>query len=322
MRLSNIYISFLFILFLQLQGKSQDIAVSAKLDTNLLLIGDQTILHLYLIQEEGKKVYWPPIDEKIGDKIEVLNFSTFDTTYLANSKNIKIHLQLLITTFDTGLIIVPPLPFVYDYANDSTSKTALTPQLFLRIFVLKVDLEKGIIDIKPIMEEPLTFWEVLPYLLALLILSILFLFGIYIWVRVANNKPIFSLPKKPPIPAHITALKELEKLKEKKLWQVGSQKEYYSLLTDIMRSYMEGRLGFGAMEMISDDIIKELHKLGIDNELINDSQEVLQMADFVKFAKTQALADENNRAMKWAYDFVENTKPKEDNNNKKEEEIG
>ena len=89
-----------------------------------------------------------------------------------------------------------------------------------------------------------------------------------------------------------------------------------------MRSYMEGRLGFGAMEMINDDIIKELHKLGIDNELINDSQEVLQMADFVKFAKTQALADENNRAMKWAYDFVENTKPKQDNNNKKEEENG
>jgi len=52
--------------------------------------------------------------------------------------------------------------------------------------------------------------------------------------------------------------------------------------------------------------------LKINEELISTSEEVLQTADLVKFAKHIPLGDENSNAMKWAYDFVNQTKEKEE----------
>ena len=47
--------------------------------------------------------------------------------------------------------------------------------------------------------------------------------------------------------------KALETLHNQKLWQSGRHKQYYSGLTDILRTYLAGRYGFGAMEMTSDE---------------------------------------------------------------------
>lgn len=316
MRIVKLFFSLLILLSFQFKGTAQEVTVRAELDTNLLLIGDQTILHLHLSQPKGKYVYWPQTTDKIAEKIEVLNVGTFDTTQAGTQ--IEIQVELLITSFDTGYLVIPPLPFLYDVINDSTYQTAETEPLLIGVFALKVDLEKGIADIKPIIDEPFTLSELLPYFIYLLILIAIILLGIYIWIRIKNNKPIFSLPKKPAIPAHITAIKNLDLLKSKKLWEQGDQKAYYSELTDIMRTYMEGQLNFSAMEMVTDDIIEELKNLGLQVELIDESAHVLQVSDFVKFAKTQALANENDLAIKWAYRFVETTKP--DTEQKSEEE--
>ena len=74
---------------------------------------------------------------------------------------------------------------------------------------------------------------------------------------------------------------------------------------------MEGQLHFGAMEMISADIINELQKQNLDKSLVEETQSVLQTADLVKFAKVEPLADENDRALKWGFAFVEQTMPQE-----------
>ena len=289
-------------------ASAQQYKAMASLDTNIILIGDQTILHLKLQQPRDKVVYWPSVVGKINDTIEVIDISENDTVPVPGTDLIDINVDLTITSWDTGLITIPPLPFVYAHINDSTQLKVETQELKMYIAYLKVDPEKGIADIKPIIEAPWTFREALPIILWILLALIIIALSYYVYYRWKNNKPIIPLPAKPKIPAHIIANKELNKLKQDKLWENGDAKHYYSRLTDIFRTYLENRMHFGAMEMITDEIIKELSKKEIDKELLEQTKKVLENSDFVKFAKIQPIESENVEALDWAYKFVETTK--------------
>ncbi len=307
----------LIVLFVSTTISAQHYSAKASLDTNVILMGDQTVLHLSLQQPRGKIVYWPPITENIGENIEVVEISENDTIIVPGSELIDINVDITITSWDTGLISLPPLPFIYATINDSTQLTVETQEMKMYIAQLKVDMEKGITDIKPIIEAPLTFMELLPALLWSLLITFLLALVFYVYYRWKNNKPIIPLPRKPKTPAHIIAYADLDKLKEEKLWQNGNAKEYYSELTDIFRVYLENRMFFGAPEMITDEIMTELSKKAIDKDLLEQTKKILETSDFVKFAKIQPIESENNEAMEWAYNFIESTRIKDEENNSK-----
>ncbi len=284
----------------------------AVLDTAKILIGQQTQLHLRVNMPKGTLLIWPSIGDTITKDIEVIRKSGIDT--LANSPEDSLYLQQSITVsaFDSGYFVIPPFHFFIGDNKQQIDSTAMfieTNPLLLEVHSIPVDTTKAIKDIKAIQAEPVRFSEIWPWILLALGIILLIAAGIYIYNRRKNNKPLISLPRKPKDPPHIIALRKLNELSDKKLWQTGAIKEYYSELTDIMREYMEDQLKFGAMEMISEDILRELEKQQIDKELINESRKVLQTADLVKFAKMKPLADENDRALKWGFNFVEATKP-------------
>ncbi len=297
---------------------AQQYRATATLDTNIILMGDQTILHLTLQQPRNKTVYWPSIIDNIGDSIEVIDITENDTVPIPGSELINIKVDLTITSWDTGLISLPALPFIYAHINDSTQLSVKTQELKMYIAYLKVDMQKGIADIKPILEAPWTFKEILPILLWVGLAILLLGISYYVYYRWKHNKPIIPLPKKPVTPAHIIANRELKNLEQEKLWQNNEFKEYYSKLTDIFRTYLENRMHFGAMEMITDEIIIELKKKAIDKELIEQTRKILEISDFVKFAKIKPLESENTEALNWAFKFVEQTMIKDENPNKKE----
>ena len=103
----------------------------------------------------------------------------------------------------------------------------------------------------------------------------------------------------------------LEKLRQQRLWQEGEHKLYYSTLTDIIRAYIAGRYGVGAMEMTSDEIIDAMRGVELPQKSAMDLSDILREADLVKFAKAVPEADENEAAFRAAWDFVEQTKPVE-----------
>ncbi len=285
--------------------------VKSSLDTNAILIGDQTVLHFQITQQKDQIVSWPNWNDTITKQVEILGILKLDSTTLPNNQ-LLIDLRLLITSWDTGYIVIPPQSFRYDVLNDSSFRSFQSEPLLMQVKNVAVDLKKEIKDIKPILEEPWTWKELIPYLIAVLIVLILAAIAFYIWKRIKNKQPILSLPKKPAIPAHLIAIEKLNQLNQQKLWQQGHHKAYYSELTDIMRTYMEAQLRFSAMEMISEDIISQLKKMKIEDTLLKESEKILKLADFVKFAKTQPLGDESSAALKWAYNFVEITRPKAD----------
>jgi hypothetical protein len=158
---------------------------------------------------------------------------------------------------------------------------------------------------------PFIFAEIRDYVIYAAIGVILFglLVWLAVWLVLRFIKSRKAKPRKmPEIPPHIVANKALTELGHRKLWQKGKFKLYYSELTDILRVYISGRWGVGAMEMTSDEIVMALRDIDMPTNSRSDLITILRTADMVKFAKAEPEAEINEENLNRALYFVENTK--------------
>jgi hypothetical protein len=181
-----------------------------------------------------------------------------------------------------------------------------TQALLLEVATVNVNPEADIEDIKEPMEIPYTFWEAFPYILGVAGLLGIIIFIIW-YIRKNKTKAPIIIEKAPEIPPHAIALQKIEALRTLQLWQKGEFKQYHSDLTDIIRAYLEDRFTIKALEQTSDEIIISCKNLSIHSNSKMMLQEMLQLADLVKFAKTTPAAIENEKSMSQAIEFIHNT---------------
>ncbi len=293
------------------QVHAQRIKATASLDSAKILIGDQVKLFLEIDHPKNVDVTFPQIPDTINSLIEVLSRSGIDTFEADNEKFMKQIQAYTITCFDSGAYRIPPYWFKIDMDGniDSVPSNGVT----LQVFSMEIDTTKGPTDIKMPYDAPLTLKEVTPYILGVILIGAIIFFLLYSIKRKKKNQPIFARPKKPKEPAHIIALRELDRIKTEKVWQKGKTKQYYSELTDTLRTYIEDRFAIRAMEQVTDEILDSFRA---QKSLLNDKNfanlsQILQLADLVKFAKYQPLPDDDNLALVNAYFFINETK-KED----------
>jgi hypothetical protein len=170
---------------------------------------------------------------------------------------------------------------------------------------------EAIFPIKEVMTRTITVVEALPMGGSLLLLIVFCILIPYLLKRYHDNKPILRrVTIAPKLPPYQVALQEMERIKSEKSWQRDDVKSFYTELTDTLREYMEGRFGFNAKEMTSDEIIAHLNQQP-DKEWIGELRELFQMSDLVKFAKYQPLINENDMNLINAIDFINKTKVEE-----------
>jgi hypothetical protein len=302
------YCSIILFFFISSCGFAQEIKATARLDTTTILIGDQVNLDLSVTCPANTQVGWPRIGDTILKTIQVVNRTKIDSTLSQDKKMLTLRQKLLITSFDSGFYTIPPIRFIYRQLPDTAAHVAQTGILLLSVHTVSVDTTKNIKPIKGPLSEPLTFREILPWLL-LGILLVLAGFGVWYYLKKRKkDEPVFTLRPKIQLSPHELALEELDKLRIKKLWQTGRVKEYHTELTDILRKYLEGRFCIMAMEMTSHEIFDSLSAV---DEMQNFPMEklnfILTMADLVKFAKMQPLPVENDTSMDHAVGFVKET---------------
>jgi len=297
----------LLLLFFVLAGIScnaQQVRVRSVIDSSSIIIGDQINVKLEVEQPANHIINFPLLKDTLIDKIEVINLSPIDTIILV-SKRLRLEQNILITSFDTGFYVIPSFSFI----DKQKADTFRTNQLALEVRTIEIDTSKGITDIKLPYEAPLTFKELLPYIIAGIIFIAL-IFVIIWFIRKSKNKdPLTGRPAKPLEPPHVIAYRELSKLKERKLWQQAKIKLYYSILTEIIRVYIEKRFEIYAMEETTDEILENLRKKGHESEeYFIRLRQILILADLVKFAKWHPLPDENLSVMDNAFYFIDITK--------------
>ena len=157
-------------------------------------------------------------------------------------------------------------------------------------------------DIKPQRKFPLTFKEIAPWALGAIILCQL------AWLLIRWIKSRKKAEEKPAEPAHIRALRKLDKLRGDKFWKPEHQKAFYSGVTDALREYIASRFGVGAMEMTTAEIFGALKgEKDIPANMYDEIKELFEVADFVKFAKLTVPEDDNKDVLPKAVKFVTET---------------
>jgi hypothetical protein len=282
---------------------SQYVEIRAELDTNQVIIGDQFNLNLFISQPHGIEVKFPEIADSLAGKIEVLRQNDIDT--VRTDDRLELNRKILLTCFDSGFYEIPPLRFALSSADWSDS--LFSNPLFLAVNT--VPLDSVIRDIKQPIRVPVSFAEIYPYILIGIGVAGLAYFIVYLIRKRKRKEPVFSISK-PQEPAHIVALRELDELREAKLWQRNEYKQYYTRLTEIIRNYIERRFEIPAMEQTSYDILLSWKGKGYDDQnLYNILKQLLSLADLVKFAKEKPLPSDNEVNLDNAYVFVRSTKP-------------
>lgn len=294
-----------FLLFGTTWAGAQNIQVRATIDSTSILVGQQTRIRLELAQDKSNAVSLILPADTLLKGIEILDVSAADTATLSDSR-IQINQNILVTSFDSGFYYVPPFKYV------AGADTFSTNSLSLKVVPFEVDTTAAEFDIKTVMAPPFVWKDYLSIILLSLLIPLAVLAGLLIYRRYKNKKPLLNLNKeKPKLPVHVRAIAALEELKQQKLWQNGREKEYYTDITDILREYIEERFHINAKEMTSDEILSAIKETSDANSVYNSLRQILQTADYVKFAKMRPLPDDNELSMINSVLFVNQTKEEE-----------
>jgi len=288
---------------------AQNIEVKATIDTNFLLIGEQTQIHLkvqYRLDGKSIAIKFPELKDTISTKaIEIVYSSAVDTSY--PDKNdlslVEQTKKITITSFDSGYYEIPYFEFIINNQPYQTGPLQISVQ------PLAVDTAKAIFDIKEPLDEPFSIIDWLKENWVWIAIVLVLIIGFIILYKYLKNRPEPIVEEiVPVIPYYIITLENLEKLKEEKLWQAGKVKQHHSRISEILREYLEKRYDVKALEHTTDEIMQSLRFLPIDADLLTKLNQTLVLADMVKFAKEQPLPEENDKCLMNAFDFVNSTK--------------
>ncbi len=308
----------LSLLMLSLSGMQMNAAdgnhsISAKIDSAYIIMGRTTPIHVEVVTTpDAKGMLFAPSDTLVQG-VEVRGRSAADTTDAGNGK-IRITQDLIIQSFDSGNYVIPPIRYIVD------NETIKSDNIPLKVLPVNVDTMTTVHPLGPVIGVPAHFWDWVPdwiadywgWWLLLIILIVGATLYYHLWWKKRDRKSAFKpiIPQPAPEPPYELAIKRLNALSSEKLWENGQDKEFYVRLTDILRQYIDSRFSINAMEMTSDEILRALRSNAESRLPEKYMRQVLEIADYVKFAKMKPFSEDNIKAYNDAMQFVEDTKPK------------
>lgn len=271
--------------------------ITAAIDSTVIEMGSRARITVNISDpsRSGHLVDAPKSDTTSGDiDIVEVNVDTVPAGYTYD---------ILIQAFTPGMATLPP--FRYVAGGDTAESDILT----LKVLPVDLDSLKTINPMESIANAPSRWYDWIPDWIVWVILALaLIAGGICLWLVYRKHGTLIVRHVKPVDPYEL-AMSELAKLRDRKLAETGQEKEYYTTLVDILRKYLDGRFGINAMEMSSTQILASLRENPDTRGNHTRIKQILELADFVKFAKVRPLPDDNIKTYNNVVQFVEDTKP-------------
>ncbi|MEW5798360.1 MAG: hypothetical protein AB1728_05085 [Bacteroidota bacterium] len=291
-------------LFIVSLAFSQDVTVSASIDSQTVAIGDWIRYSVEIKHPIGLNIVLPSYKDTLGSFDIVQQDSLVKTE---SNGIVQLQKKFVITKFDAGTHYIAP--FVVQYQDaEGKIRTAQSNSIPVEVRGIEVDTTQAIRDVKPQLSLPITAEEIALYVAIVLVLAAAG-YGIYYYMKRRKKTGGVEEEEKPNIPPHVLALLQLDELEEKGLWQKGEVKLFYSEATEIIRRYFELRYGILALEMTTGEVMDQLKKFSLHSDIFREIERFLSDADLVKFAKYQPITSENENVIPAARKIVEATKP-------------
>jgi hypothetical protein len=284
--------------------------VDARLDTTSIRIGDPVTVTLSVRTSRGESVVFPDF-QKAPEKFETLSAGSPERYDEGNGASLE-RRSYRLTTFETGRVEIPPLPFVVMNSGGDVDTVYTDPLPLEVVSLLQDTTSTDVRPLKPIIEVP-PLW----HRLALFALAGIAVLGVLIWLwrrylsrrdRRLTGVKAESAPRRP---AHLAALEELDRIKALGLIEKGEVKQFHILISDAIRRYIFDLYGIEAPDMTTWELCEALRPERIlGEEKTGEFQEFLEACDLVKFAKYKPPVVEINSVFNKAYDLIELARPR------------
>lgn len=285
-----------------------NVTVKTSLDSAYIVMGRTTPLHVQIVQDRGTVGGFINLGDTLNRYVEINTVYPTDTSDIGSGRE-EILQEILIQSFDSGLYTLPPL--AYTVGND----TIRSNELVLKVIPVPVDTMTTVHDFAGVTVPHTRLWDYLPDFVAdywwIYLVLVVIALAVAAWIiwRRNHRREAIEAEHVPSLPPYELAVKQLNELKAEKLCENSREKEYYTRLTDILRVYLDTRFGINAMEMTSTQIMRSVRAHDTTKPSAALMKQILEIADFVKFAKVRPLPDDNVKSFNQAVQFVEDTKP-------------
>ncbi|MBU4304719.1 MAG: BatD family protein [Candidatus Omnitrophica bacterium] len=287
------------------------VLIKAEIDARELNIGDP--FHYILTVQGPQDMQIEPHGEK-GEafgKFFIKDYERKDRTDKRNRTR-KIILRYALAAFETGELTIPAYTLVCripGQAKKEEIKSDSVKVTVKSVIVEKTDQNNP--DIKPL-KPKIVRWQ--NYLLWLLVAAAVVPAAFLLIKRLRQKaRPAAA----PPLPAHVIAYQELERLQKEGLIARGLIEEYFEKLSGCIRRYLENRFHLRAPWMSTEEFLEAAKR----SPLLSAPQKqllksFLTLCDLVKFARYSSSPVEADESFNAAKDFVGQTKePEEERKN-------
>ncbi|MBT8386918.1 MAG: hypothetical protein KJO12_05855 [Ignavibacteria bacterium] len=276
----------------------------ASVDSSNYLVGDYINYTLEVRTPKNVEITYPVIIDSL-DEVEIIKESEPQVIESEEINSIRFH--YIISYYDSSEINIPSIAIEYKSSGDTIPQIVFSNPVTFNVHTVQVSAEEDIEDVKSPLTIPLD-WKLLLFwvLIGLVVLAIAY----YLYRRYHKRKSDQPVEEKiVRIPAHIKALTELDNLDKEQLWQKGLIKDYHSNITGIVREYFEERFDLPALELTTSESMDELKNVNEAEIIYDTTNEFLNNADLVKFAKFIPLDSVNEEMMVQAKEIVNKTIP-------------
>lgn len=300
MKKSHLLLYLGLILSTPITSFSQNLSIQGKLNRSEIKTGEQAVIDLtirtnnlpqtqFYLKEEAQK-------EAPYTVIALVPVDTVDIS----SRIKEISAKLVLTSFDSTLITIPPI------VAKTPTDSAETAPMGLKVIQPEVDSKhpSNFKDIKAPWDVSLSLKDWLILILSSWIFWVVIavLVGFYIAYRVFNYYQTKKANPTPQIQVRELSLIEkteavLLQLEQQQLIERELFKEFYSELITIFKSYLNESYSWTTTEMTSNELMKQMSSVELSSSEHEMLRLVLTEADLSKFAKYTPSSDNARLAL-------------------------
>ena len=266
----------LFAIWIGIQTIPTDAAVEflTGVDRDTITIGDPFVFRLRVHREADDKAEIS-YGKDFPQPFEIRHTGGVETEQLENGR-VRETQDIVLAIYQVGAFRVPPVSVHFVNAEGDSGKITSQP---IDVLVQSVRPEgtTDIRDVKPpvvvVAQIPMWFWLAVGGLI-LLLASLVW----YIYRR--RHRSSVELPPPP-----VNWLEELDRVGQLGLIERENYRQYYSLLSAVLRRCLEAKTPVHAVERTTFEIGRDLRVHAFEDQLVMAIEGFLNEADRVKFAK-------------------------------------
>ena len=272
----KIYFFFFVIVWFGIQTVPTDAAVEflTGVDRDTITIGDPFVLRLRVHRGADDKAEIS-YGKNFPRPFEIRHTGGVESEQLENGR-VRETQDIVLAIYQVGAFRVPPVSLHFVDAEGDSGKITSQP---IDVLVQSVRPEgtMDIRDVKPpwviVAQIPAWFWLAVGGL-------ILLLAGLVWYIYRRRHRPGVELPPPP-----VNWLEELDRVGQLGLIERENYRQYYSLLSAVLRRCLEAKTPVHAVERTTFEIGRDLRAQAFDDQLVMAIEGFLNEADRVKFAK-------------------------------------